>query len=131
MKLSFVRMCLSKGKYADPQVPLTASASKSISLQLQELIMDSEAHASSLTEKLSAPVHKIVDKHKDKLSTMLAGHGALGKDENVRKVATFCYPLLPGLLRLVIKEHTFINFIMQNREKVLARLVPPAPLQQA
>jgi hypothetical protein len=93
--------------------------------------MESKNEARNLRDKLSAPVDKIVDKHKDKLSAMLVGDGALGKDENVRRVATFCYPLLPGLLRLAVKEPTFVNFVMQNREKLLARLAAPAPLQQA
>ena len=99
--------------------------------QLKELSMEPEHASRSLTDKLSAPVNKIVDKHKDKLSSMLGGEGALGKDENVRRVAHFCYPLLPGLLRLVVKEATFIHFVMHHREKLLARLVPPAPLPQA
>jgi hypothetical protein len=93
--------------------------------------MEAENETRSLTAKLSAPVDKILNKHKDKLSAMLGGDGALGKDENVRRVATFCYPLLPGLLRLVIKEPRFINFVMSNREKLLARLVTPAGPQQA
>jgi hypothetical protein len=93
--------------------------------------MEAENETHSLTAKLSAPVDKILNKHKDKLSAMLGGDGALGKDENVRRVATFCYPLLPGLLRLVIKEPRFINFVMSNREKLLARLVTPAGSQQA
>ena len=93
--------------------------------------MESGHESRSLVEKLSAPVDKIVDKHKDKLSAMLSGDGALGKDENVRRVASFCYPLLPGLLRLVVKEPRFVSFVMHNREKLLSRLVPPAPLPQA
>ena len=40
----------------------------------------------------------------------------------VRKVAVFCYPLLPGLVRLAIKEPAFVSFVMNNREKVLGRL---------
>lgn len=92
--------------------------------------MDATTESRSLTDKLTAPVNKIVDKHQEKLSAMLGGRGALGKDENVRMVATFCYPLLPGVLRLVIKEATFINFVMHHREKLLARLVQPAPFPQ-
>ncbi|HEX8478696.1 MAG TPA: hypothetical protein VF663_10195 [Telluria sp.] len=96
---------------------------------------NNDAHA--LAEKLTAPLSKIVERHKDKISALLVSGGnstvaqALGKDENVRRVATFCYPLLPGLLRLVIKEPRFINFVMSNREKLLARLVTPAGPQQA
>ncbi|WP_332876531.1 hypothetical protein [Massilia sp. S19_KUP03_FR1] len=88
-----------------------------------------ESHA--LADKLSAPLAKIVDRHKDKISALLLSGStstvgeALGKDENVRRVASFCYPLLPGLLRLVVKEHMFINFVMQNRERLLAHLPPP------
>ena len=93
-----------------------------------------ESHV--LTEKLSVPLAKIVDRHKDKISAMLVSGSnstvqALGKDENVRRVATFCYPMLPGLLRLIVKEPRFINFVMSNREKLLARLIPPATAQEA
>jgi hypothetical protein len=96
---------------------------------------NNESHA--LTEKLTAPLSKIVERHKEKITALMVSGGnstvaqALGKDENVRRVATFCYPLLPGLLRLVIKEPRFINFVMSNREKLLARLVTPAGPQQA
>jgi len=44
---------------------------------------------------------------------------AIAKDENVRWVARFCYPLLRGLLRSVVREPRFIGFAMQNREKLL------------
>jgi hypothetical protein len=37
-------------------------------------------------------------------------------------VATFCYPLLPGLVRLTIKEPVFVSFVMNNREKMLGGL---------
>lgn len=96
--------------------------------------MDSGNESNSLRERLSAPLTKILDQHKDKITTLLVGGSAstlgqaIGKDENVRCVAGFCYPLLPGLLRLVVKEPTFVNFVMNNREKLLARLAPPAGL---
>lgn len=93
--------------------------------------MEAENEAPTLTAKLSAPLEKIVDQHKDKISALVSGGTstmgqALGKDENVRKVASFCYPLLPGLLRLVVKEPAFVSFVMHNREKLLAHLAPPA-----
>jgi hypothetical protein len=34
--------------------------------------------------------------------------------------------LLPGLVRLAVKEPTFVSFILSNREKVLAPLTGPA-----
>lgn len=93
--------------------------------------MEAGNESQALTDKLSAPLAKIVDQHRDKIGALLVSSStstigqALGKDENVRRVASFCYPLLPGLLRLVVKEHMFVNFVMHNREKLLAHLTPP------
>lgn len=81
----------------------------------------------NLNDKLAAPLNAIVSRHRASLLPMLGGSGtsaraALGNDEAVRKVAFFCYPLLPGIVRLAIKEPTFVDFVMNNREKLLARL---------
>ena len=88
-----------------------------------------EAHAQgSLGDKLAGPLNAIIDKKRAELLPLLAGgagqatQAALRNDECVRKVATFCYPLLPGLVRLVVKEPVFVNFVMNNREAVLGRL---------
>jgi hypothetical protein len=89
-----------------------------------------------LTDKLSAPFNAIVSRHRASLMPMLGGssasaHAALANDEAVRKVAVFCYPLLPGVLRLAVKEHTFVDFVMNNRQTLLARLtVETAPSAQ-
>ena len=100
--------------------------------------MEHEKESHALSDKLAVPLARIVEKHKTRIREMLSSDGAvkIGKalhhDENVRKVATFCYPLLPGLLRLVIKEHTFVQFVMSNRERLLAHLAPPeAPVLAA
>jgi hypothetical protein len=87
---------------------------------------------SALADKLSAPLNAIVSRHRASLMPMLGGseaaaRAALANDEAVRKVAVFCYPLLPGILRLAVKEPAFVGFVMNNRERVLARLtVDPA-----
>jgi hypothetical protein len=84
-----------------------------------------------LADKLMAPVSAILAKHGSAIQPLLQGnaggmtHAALNNDDNVRKVAAFCYPLLPGLVRLAVKEPAFVNFVMNNRERVLARLVQP------
>ena len=86
----------------------------------------------SLRERLTAPLSKVLDNNKTRITALLASDGAaqvgqaLNKDENVRRVATFCYPLLPGLVRLVVKEPAFVSFVMHNREKLLSHLAPPA-----
>ena len=85
-----------------------------------------------LADKLAAPFNAIVCRHRASLMPMMGGsataaRAALANDEAVRKVAVFCYPLLPGVLRLAIKEPVFVGFVMNNRERLLVRLtVDPA-----
>ena len=90
--------------------------------------MSSTLDQAGLSEKLMAPMNSILSKHSQAIQPLLGGsetaaRAALQNDETVRKVATFCYPLLPGLLRLAVKEPVFVNFVMNNRERVLATLV--------
>jgi hypothetical protein len=78
------------------------------------------------------PISTIIDKKREELKPMLAGGAgqaaqhALRDDECVRKVASFCYPLLPGLVRLAVKEPVFVSFVMNNREKLLGGLASSA-----
>ena len=93
--------------------------------------MEAKNGSNALTDKLSAPLAQIIEQHRGKISALLDSGGtstlaqALVNDDNVRKVASFCYPLLPGLVRVVVKEAMFVNFVMQNREKLLAQLTLP------
>jgi hypothetical protein len=95
--------------------------------------MFAPSEQAGLADKLAAPLNAIVSRHRASLMPMLGGSGAsaraaLAQDEAVRKVAVFCYPLLPGIVRLAVKEAIFIDFVMHNREKLLARLtVEQAP----
>ena len=89
--------------------------------------MQETLDAAALSDKLAAPFNAIVCRHRASLMPMLGGsetaaRTVLSNDDAVRKVAVFCYPLLPGIVRLAIKEHTFIGFVMNNREKLLVRL---------
>jgi hypothetical protein len=91
--------------------------------------MSEATEQAGLGHKLAGPLNAIIDKKRSELLPLLAGgagratQAALRNDECVRKVATFCYPLLPGLVRLAAKEPVFVNFVMNNRERVLGRLV--------
>ena len=82
-----------------------------------------------LAAKLAAPAANVLDQHRDAVCKLLGGQSgdalrtALANDENVRKVAMFCYPLLPGLVRLAVKEPAFIGFVLDNREKLFDRIV--------
>lgn len=89
--------------------------------------MSETLEPAGLADKLAAPFNAIVCRHRAALMPMLGGSGsaartALANDEVVRKVAVFCYPLLPGIMRLALKEHTFVDFVMNNRETLLMRL---------
>ena len=90
---------------------------------------------SGLGGKLIGPMSAIIDNKRAELLPLLAGgsgqaaqaaHLALNDDECVRKVASFCYPLLPGLVRLAVKEPVFVGFVLNNRERLLAQLVRQA-----
>lgn len=90
--------------------------------------MDATVEQSKLAATLMEPVTRIVDRHSAQLVPMLTGgsagltQAALKNDEAVRTVATYCYALMPGLLRLAVKEPAFISFVLANREKILGRL---------
>ncbi|WP_306394446.1 hypothetical protein [Telluria beijingensis] len=94
--------------------------------------MDQANESATLSDKLTGPITAVIDKRRADLIPLLQGstgqaaQAALRDDECVRKVATFCYPLLPVLVRLAVKEPTFISFVLNNREKVLGRLTTPA-----
>jgi hypothetical protein len=94
--------------------------------------MSEATEQAGLGDKLAGPLNAIIDKKRSELLPLLAGgagqatQAALRNDECVRKVATFCYPLLPGLVRLAVKEPVFVNFVMNNRERVLGRLAQQA-----
>ncbi len=91
--------------------------------------MDTAAESSKLEQKLLAPIGAIVEKHKSDLLPLMVGksaalsHAALKNDDVVRKVATYCYALLPSLVRFAVKESVFVSFVMSNREKLLGHLV--------
>lgn len=86
-----------------------------------------------MNEKLTGPVTAIIDKHRATITPMLAAPGraitqdTLRNDAAVRTVAGYCYQLLPGLLRIAVKEPVFIDFVMTHREQLLDKLVERAP----
>lgn len=90
--------------------------------------MNTACEFQGLSDKLTAPIMAVIDKQRTTLIPMLHGGAgqsaqvALRDDECVRKIASFCYPLLPILVRLAIKEPVFVSFILNNREKVLRQL---------
>lgn len=94
--------------------------------------MSDSSENSRMAEKLSGPVSAILDKHRATIMPMLGGNSAsitraaLRNDEAVRKVAGYCYLMLPGLVRMAVKEPVFVDFVMNNRERLLDRLIEKA-----
>ena len=94
--------------------------------------MSDTSEYSRMAEKLTGPVSAILDKHRATIMPMLGGdsrsitRAALRNDEAVRKVAGYCYLMLPGLVRLAVKEPVFVDFVLDNRERLLERLVEKA-----
>jgi hypothetical protein len=82
----------------------------------------------TLANKLMGPISTVLDKHRADIGPMLAGKPAevLKNDDTVRTVAGYTYALLPGLVRLAVKEPVFVDFVLNNREKVLAKMVASA-----
>jgi len=85
----------------------------------------------ALNARLMTPIAAIIDKQRATLAPMLHGRtgkaaqAALRDDECVRRIATFCYPLLPGLVRLAVKEPTFVSFILAG----VTTAPSPSPVQ--
>lgn len=84
----------------------------------------------AMQDQLAAPLERIITEHGHKLRSMLTQQAplaqALQQDETVAKVARFCYPLLPGVVRLVVPEAAFVEFVLKHRHRLLARLDSPA-----
>lgn len=52
-----------------------------------------------------------------------ASLAALRDDGNIEKLGSFIYALLPGVVRLAVKEETFVRFVLDNRNKLLDKLL--------
>lgn len=81
-------------------------------------------------DKLLGYVAIAIEQNKSKILPFLkektgeASLAVLRDDSNVEKLAGFIYAFLPGLVRLALKEQVFVQFMLDNRDKVLAGLLP-------
>lgn len=81
-------------------------------------------------DKLLAYISTAIEQNKSKILPMIkektgeASLAALRDDSNVEKLAGFIYAFLPGLVRFALKEQVFIQFMLDNRDKILAGLLP-------
>ncbi|WP_374581990.1 hypothetical protein [Pseudoduganella sp.] len=77
---------------------------------------------------LMAPMARIVAEHRETIVNKLGGEAALARalqnERAVESVAEVCYALLPGVVRLAVKEPQFRAFVLANRDRVTAMLLP-------
>ncbi|TWI64256.1 hypothetical protein IP91_03022 [Pseudoduganella lurida] len=87
---------------------------------------------------LMQPVSRVIGEHRDRILKAIDGSpgaaragqwttAALQNDQAMETIIRCCYELLPGLVRLAVKEPAFRTFMLNNRERILAQLVPPGP----
>lgn len=80
-------------------------------------------------DKLLGYVAVAIEQNKPKILPFLkektgeASLAALRDDSNVEKLGVFIYAFLPGVVRLALKEDTFVRFMLENRNKLLDKLL--------
>lgn len=80
-------------------------------------------------DKLLGYVAVAIEQNKPKILPFLkektgeASLAALRDDANVEKLGVFIYAFLPGVVRLALKEDTFVRFMLENRNKLLDKLL--------
>lgn len=84
---------------------------------------------SKAKDKLLGYVATAIEQNKSKIIPLLkektgeASLAALRDDANVEKLAGFIYAFLPAVVRLALKEEIFTQFMLDNRNKLLDKLV--------
>lgn len=84
---------------------------------------------SKAKDKLLVYVATAIEQNKSKVIPLLkektgeASLAALRDDANVEKLAGFIYAFLPAVVRLALKEEIFTQFMLDNRNKLLDKLV--------
>ena len=80
-------------------------------------------------DKLLGYVAVAIEQNKSKILPFIkdktgeASLAALRDDGNVEKLGAFIYAFLPGVVRLALKEETFVRFVLDNRNKLLDKLL--------
>lgn len=94
------------------------------------------AKESKAKDKLLTYISTAIEQNKSKILPMLkektgeASLAALRDDANVEKLAAFIYAFLPGLVRFALKEDVFVQFMLDNRNKILDKLIQNGTLKE-
>lgn len=88
-------------------------------------------------DKLLGYIAEAIEQNKSKIipfvkeKTGEASLAALRNDEHIEKLAGILYAFLPGLVRLALKEQVFVKFVLENRNKILDKLLQEETQAQA
>ncbi|QKJ04889.1 hypothetical protein [Yersinia mollaretii] len=87
-----------------------------------------DSKATTARNKLTGYVLTAIEDNKSKILPMLRektgelSQSALRNDQYIERLASFIYAFLPGFVRLAVKEHQLVSFILPHRDKILDAL---------
>lgn len=135
--------------FIEPEVPVQRAPVRTVTAQPEKITKEIAADTppkSDTKDKLLGYIAGAIEQNKSKIIPFLkektgeASLAALRNDENIEKLAGILYAFLPGFVRLALKEHVFVRFVLENRTKILDKLLqedthtllaPHAPAQLA
>lgn len=84
--------------------------------------------ASAIRQAVAGPLDAVLEKHRTDIIRIAGPAGmfteaALANEETVRTIAAYCHELLPWPVRVAVKKPIFVDYVLQHREPLLARLV--------
>ena len=96
----------------------------------QDSLCDDEGNEFTTTKKLIVFVSSAIEQNKSKIIPFLkeksgeVSIAALRDDKNIEMLAVNIYAYLPKVVRLAIQEQVFVNFMKENRNKVIELILP-------
>lgn len=134
--------------FIEPEVQVQGASVRTVTARPEKITQEKAADTpakSGTKDKLLGYIAGAIEQNKSKIIPFLkektgeASLAALRNDENIEKLAGILYAFLPGFVRLALKEQVFVRFVLENRNKILDKLLqdetptllaqaPPAPL---
>mgnify|MGYP001031480865 CR=1 FL=1 len=118
--------------FIEPEPPEQRAPVRTVTAQPVKITPEKAADRpaqSGTKDKLLGYIAGAIEQNKSKIIPFLkektgeASMAALRNDENIEKLAGILYAFLPGFVRLALKEHIFVRFVLENRNKILDKLL--------
>ena len=118
--------------FIEPEVPVLREPVRTVTVRLEKNTPEKVADTptkSGTKDKLLGYIAGAIEQNKSKIIPFLkektgeASLAALRNDENIEKLAGILYAFLPGFVRLALKEQVFVRFVLENRNKILEKLL--------